>query len=147
MPSLENAMILTPTAGLSPSSPSLGSADLFEQTALYSVRYGSAAVRFGLDPILVTIDILGREPTDKDFMARTGTLDPASAKDDVIDGNNVKTVKRGTISTVTWASGQSIISMAFEQRGGLPQAERSVQAAAAGWQDLIRAYLRKYPSR
>jgi hypothetical protein len=142
-------LILTPVAGLVAGSRSLGYADLFEETATYGARYSSATERWGVDPILATVDVLGTEPTRKDIISRLasdGGFLPGTEKEENVDGNRVTTLERGTVSSVAWISGRRVVGLQFNRYGGFPQQDRAVAAAAQGWPELIRAYLRKYPS-
>jgi len=148
MDSLANVLILTPVAGLAPSSPSLSYADLFEETAIYAARYSSAAER-GFDPLSVVVDVFSAEPTTKDLrarMAQNGGFPRGFEKNETVDGSRVTTLERGTASIVAWTSGRRIVKLEFERSGGIPRLDRAVAAAAVGWPELIRAYLRKYPS-
>ncbi len=127
MDPIENAMVLTPVAGLVVGSPRLDEADLFDETATYSARYSSATAGWGVDPILAVVDVLSAEPASKDSVAMT-------------------TLERGTVSIVTWSSGRRMVRLEFEHAAGVAPQARAVDAAAAGWPELIRAYLRKYPA-
>jgi hypothetical protein len=145
----ENVLILTPVTGLVAGTPSLDYADLFEETAIYAVRYASATERFGGDPISAVVDIFSEKPTSKDLaarMAQHGGFPPGFEKGETIDGSPVTTLERGTASIVAWTSTRRIVKLEFERSGGIPRLDHAITAAAAGWTELIRAYLRKYPS-
>jgi hypothetical protein len=153
MDSLENVLILTPVARFVAGSPSLGYADLFEETAIYAARYSPATEKFGVDPISVVVDVFSTDPTSKDLRARmadNGGFPPGSEKSETVDGNQVTTLVRGkafgNASVVAWISGRRIVKLEFQRFGGIPRLDRAIAAAETGWPELIRAYLRKYPS-
>jgi hypothetical protein len=150
MDSLEDVLILTPVAGLVAGSSRLAHADLFEETAIYLAGYSSATERFGVDPVSVIVDVFSAEPTSKDLRARmadNGGFPPGSEKSETVDGYQVTTLERSASSVVAWPSGRRIVKLEFNRSGGVPRWDRAIAAAAAGWPELILAYLRKYPSK
>lgn len=149
MESIENALIPGPIGGLVAASPGVSSLDLFEGTVTYGTRYRSSATPSGLVPILALVNVFNTDASSKDiadWIAVNGSYRGGTERNEILDGNQIRDIERSTSSIVIWNSGRRIIILEFERPSVPPQFAREVDAVAAGWPDLIRAYLRKYPS-
>ena len=138
-----------PVAGLIAGSPALVGIDAFDETAAYQASYSSATDRC-LDPISAIVYVSNKEQARKEiaaWMASNVGFPPGSEKTEVIHGHQVTRVERDTTLIVAWSSGTRMIGTEFNRYAGAPRFARAVEAAAQGWPELIRSYLRKYPQK
>lgn len=167
----EKVLIVTPPAGLelvktSPgnkcnlafNNPRLGDVDPFEEKASYFINYqreGSAFPQQGQTWGAMVWVAPATTPEERNAaLARALASTPSAAVvgTEMFLGNSVSTVRLPSVYIVAWASGSNVISIQFSYLDA---------AIVAGWgeekvrksaitpemeQQLIQAYLQKYPS-
>jgi hypothetical protein len=141
--------------------PRFGDVDPFEEKASYFINYqreGSAFPQLGLTWGAIASVVSATTPEEKkSVLARTLTrtdwnVEPVLGKQ-IILGNTVSTLRMpGLYLVIAWASGSKVVSIQFNYLDAPTAAVIGDAAVRKGAitpemeQELIRAYIQKYPS-
>ncbi|MFY9728235.1 MAG: carboxypeptidase-like regulatory domain-containing protein [Bryobacteraceae bacterium] len=151
----EEALILTPIAGMGVVRHGLGQTDPFDETATYYASYRRQAHWPWLDAVRVSVDFIGDTEARRLQWARLLKFNQSPAKQaghfEMFDGSPLFVYEAESASQVAWISGDKLITISVSRhadllRGGFREVDaRMAEATPEQRRELIRSYLRKYP--
>jgi hypothetical protein len=146
----EEALILTPIAGMQAFSHGLYRPDAFDETAMYTVRY-QRMPRTGLDAATVAVELI-RDAGERRRRFAAFVRPPPNAnleprRIELFDGAPLAMSDKGRSSWVVWISGDKLITITLNPygQGAADEISRRAEVTPELRRALIRAYLRKYP--
>ncbi|MGB9455770.1 MAG: hypothetical protein WCB12_06985 [Bryobacteraceae bacterium] len=152
---LEEALILTPIAGMGVVRHGLGQTDPFDETATYYASYRRQAHWPWLDAVRVSVDFIGDTDARRLRWARLLKFNQSPAKQaghfEMFDGSPLFVYEAESASQVVWTSGDKLITISFSRaadyiRGGMSKHDAfMIEATPELRRELIRSYLQKYP--
>jgi hypothetical protein len=152
---VEEALILTPIAGMPVTVHGLTFIDPFAETALYFANYRRETGLPLVDAVHVTVEFIGnadeRQRRWVDLLQAPPGLAKEAGRSGMFDGSPMYMWERERTSDVAWTSGDKIVTVVFNRasaytRGGFSgDAARLTAATPELRRELIRSYLRKYP--
>jgi hypothetical protein len=151
--SAEDALIVTPIAGLQVWSHALVSPDPFSGTAIYVATYQRETRQISMNAVHVRIDLEGNAD---ELRARfAALLKGTHSRIEMFDGNPVAAFEDDRSSSVAWVSKDRFITIdashvpANELRNSLEMlgeyATHATDLTPEMPREVIRSYLRKYP--
>lgn len=152
---LEEALILTPIAGMGVGRNGLGLTDPFDETATYFASYWRQARWPSLGAAGVSVEFIGDTDARRLIWARLLKFNQSPAKQaghfEVFDGSPLFVYEAESASQAVWTSGDKLITISFSRaadfiRGGMSKHDAfMIEATPELRRELIRSYLRKYP--
>ena len=152
---VEEALILTPIAGMPAGRHGRIYEDAFDETATYSASYQRANLRATSEAAQVTVDFMGNAVQRQLYWTSLLKMKGSPAKQaghfEMFDGSPLFMIEMEYSSDVVWSSGDKIVRVGFhhvpdQARQVLgEEAARMEEVAPELRQEFIRSYLRKYP--
>jgi hypothetical protein len=149
----EDALIVTPIAGMPVVSPSLAGSDPFTGYAMYVASYRRDTRAIFGDAVRVQIELPGNVDEIRTRFARL--LTAVHGRFEMFDGSPLIALGDDRSSSVAWVSGDKIVTVspghltAAEFRNFVDtlgeNAARATELTPAMQREVIRSYLRKYP--
>ena len=152
---VEEALILTPIAGMPVGMHGRIHEDAFDETATYSASYHRANLRATSEAARVTVEFMGNADRRRLYWTSLLKMQVSPAKQpghfEMFDGSPLFMAEMDYSSDVLWSSGDKLVRIAFhhvpEQARQLSgeEAARMEEVTPELRRELIRSYLRKYP--
>jgi len=146
----EQALILSPIAGMSVSQSSVNSLNPFRETVGYYACYSLQKSLMEAACARVLWSGIKQELHPEYFVGGEG-YKKGMEQHEVIDGNNVVTVDVPKTFGAVWLSGSHVVSITFYHAaywmsGRNSDEARAAEASPEAKREFIRRYLQKYPS-
>jgi hypothetical protein len=152
---VEEALILTPIAGMPVGTHGRIHEDAFDETATYFASYHRANLRATAEAARVTVEFMGNADRRRLYWTSLLKMQVGPAKQpghfEMFDGSPLFMAEMDYSSDVLWSSGDKLVRIAFHH---VPEQARQFSGEEAARmeevtpelrRELIRSYLRKYP--
>jgi hypothetical protein len=151
----EEALIMTPIAGMPEVRHDRIHEDAFDETATYFASYRRANLRAAMDAAQVTVMFMGNAVQRQLYWSNLLKMKEGPAKQaghfEMFDGSPLFMIEMDYSSDVVWRSGAEIVRVGFRrvpdqvrQFSG-EEAARMEEVTPELRREFIRSYLRKYP--